>query len=86
MLSNIIIPTLQKKEHPEVMRISYTAMGLLAVNYFNNYKNFLKLFFDQIDKQNFYEFREFDMISLYIIFDSILQNNIQQENMPQELL
>jgi hypothetical protein len=75
MINDFIFPALQKKEYPEVMRIGYTSMGVLAINYFNDYKKFLKLFFEHIDKSetNFYEF---DRVALTVIFDSMLQNNI----------
>lgn len=78
MLHDFIFPTLQRKQFPEVMLLSYTAMGLLSLNYFNsNYQNFLKLFFDNLSRMETGDFKEFDMISLLVIFDSILQNNIQ---------
>lgn len=80
MVNDIILTSIQRKEYPEVMRISFNSMGLLAINHFNsNYKNYLKLFFDQIEKRpNHAEdsFREFEKTSLNIIFDSILCNNL----------
>lgn len=84
MLTKFIKPSFETKQSSEVMIVSYTAMGLLAINYFNNYQHFLKLFFDRIsEKKN--EFIDFDMISLFIIFDSILQNNMQSENLVKEI-
>jgi hypothetical protein len=85
MVQRIILPTVQRKDFPDVMRLSYNAMGLLAITHFNLYRNFLKLFFDQVEKQS-PEFREFDMTSLCIIFDSILQNKIDTSCFPKELM
>jgi hypothetical protein len=76
MVTNIILPALSRKDFPEACKLGFNEMGLLAITCFNsNYKNFLKLFFDQIEKNN-PEFLEFEMMSLLVIFDSILQNNI----------
>ena len=80
MVSSIILPALSRKDLPEVFKLSYNAMGLLALNFFNShYKNFLKLFYDQIEKPN-PEFTDFEMLSLMIIFDSILQHNVAEAN------
>ena len=57
------------------MRIGYTSMGVLAINYFNDYKKFLKLFFEHIEKNDI-DFYEFDRVALTVIFDSMLQNNV----------
>lgn len=75
MINDFIFPAFQKKEYPEVMRIGYTSMGVLAINYFNDYKKFLKLFFEQIEKSDI-DFHEFDRVALTFIFDSMLQNNV----------
>jgi hypothetical protein len=76
MVTNIILPALSRRDFPEACKLSFNQMGLLAITCFNsNFKNFLKLFFDQIEKNN-PEFSEFEMMSLLVIFDSILQNNI----------
>ncbi len=81
MVTTIILPTLSRKDFPEVFKMSFNAMGLLSINFFNsNYKNFLRLFYDQIEK-NSQEFTEFEMLSLFIIFDSILQNNMVEAGM-----
>ena len=78
MINDFIFPALQKKEYPEVMRMGYTSMGVLAINHFSDYKNFLKLFFEHIEKPEIGTFHEFDRIALTVIFDSILQNNIEE--------
>jgi hypothetical protein len=85
MIQTIIIPTLKRKEYPEVMKLSYKSMGLLSINYFNNYKNYLKLFFDNLEK-NKHEFREFDMVSIFVIFDNILQNNISNNSLGSDIM
>jgi hypothetical protein len=86
MIHKFIIPYIKKKEFPEVIKTSYSSMGVLSINYFNNFKKFLKLFFDYVDKEENDFFYEFDKIALHIIFDSILHNNISTENMPQEIM
>jgi hypothetical protein len=83
MTHSIILPTLTRKDIPEVLKLSYNAMGLLAINFFNsNYRNFLRLFYEQVEKNN-PDFTEFEMLSLLIIFDSILQHNIQETEIIQ---
>lgn len=83
MTQSIILPTLTRKDIPEVLKLSYNAMGLLAINFFNsNYRNFLRLFYEQVDKTS-EKFSEFEMLSLLIIFDSILQHNIQESEIIQ---
>jgi hypothetical protein len=86
MLNRFIIPYIKKKEFPEVIKTSYSCMGMLSINYFNNYKKFLKLFFDYVDKEEPEAFYEFDKISINIIFDSILHNNISNDNMTQDIM
>jgi len=79
MVQNIILPCVQRKEFPEVMRLSYNSMGLLSINFHNSsYKNFLKLFYDQLDKKSHDEFKEIERISLFIIFDSMLTSNVNE--------
>jgi hypothetical protein len=86
MLNRFIIPYIKKKEFPEVIKTSYSCMGMLSINYYGNFKKFLKLFFDYVDKEEPEAFYEFDKISLNIIFDSILHNNIANDNMSQEIM
>jgi hypothetical protein len=87
MLQDIILPAVQRKEFPEVMTISYNVMGLLAINHFKSYKNFLKLFYNNIQPKNHNEeFREFNMISLFIIFDSLLMNNFVTDESIKEIM
>lgn len=87
MVHEIILPAVQRKEFPEVMSISYNAMGLLAINHFKSYKNYLKLFFDNLKpKTDTTEFREFNMISLFIIFDSLLLNNFVIDENIKEIM
>lgn len=79
LFNDIIVPSIRKKEYSEVIKKSYTVMGLLGINYFEENKNFLKLFFEQIKSFSNTNFREFDMLSTLIIFDSLLKNNIDSE-------
>ena len=77
MVTTIIIPSLKKVQFPHVVHLSLEITGLLAINHFNStYKNFLKLFFDNLSNDNGEEFKESNRISLTIIFDSMLQNNL----------
>lgn len=86
MINTIIFPTLKRKEFPDVMKVSYNSMGLLAVNHFSQYKDFLKLFFDQIESKIISgDFRDFEMVSLFVIFDALLQNNITQNSVSSFL-
>ena len=80
MINDFIFPALQKREYPEVMRMGYTSMGILAINYFSDYRQFLKLFFEHLEKPETGTFHEFDRIALTVIFDSILQNNIEESH------
>jgi hypothetical protein len=87
MVQEIILPAVQRKEFPDLMSDSYKAMGLLAINHFKAYKNFLKLFFANLQqKSDNGEFTEFNMVSLFIIFDSLLLNNFVTEENSQELM
>jgi len=88
MVQDIILPAVQRKEFPDLMSRSYNAMGLLAINHFKCYKSFLKLFFCNINQQknDNNEFNEFHMVSLFIIFDSLLLNNFVTEENTKEIL
>ena len=87
MLQEIILPAVQRKEFPDVMTISYNLMGLLAINHFKSFKSFLKLFFSNLQiKNNQEEFREFSVISLFIIFDSLLMNNFATDEITKEIM
>ena len=88
MVTEIILPAVQRKEFPDLMSISYKAMGLLAINHFKSYKNFLKLFFGNLHQQkgDIGEFTEFNMVSLFIIFDSLLLNNFVTEENSKDLM
>ena len=53
-------------------------MGVCSINYPENF-NYLQLFFSNIDKnikENHVDFKDFDMTSLFVIFDSILHNDL----------
>jgi hypothetical protein len=51
--------------------------GLLSINHFNStYKNFLKLFFDNLTNNRGEEFKEQNLITLNVVFDSMLINNL----------
>jgi hypothetical protein len=77
MVQKLVLTSIQRKEFPEVMKISYNSMGLLGLNFpESNFRNYLKLFYDQLDKKAGDEFREFEKIALFIIFDSMLSSNL----------
>jgi hypothetical protein len=69
---------IRKKEFPEVMRQSYLIMGVCCINYIKEF-NYIQLFFTNIDKniqENAIEFKDFDMTSLFVIFDAVLHNDV----------
>lgn len=85
MTTSLIIPTLKRTQFPSVVHTSLQITGLLAINHFNSpYRNFLKLFFDNLFKDNHDEFKDSNRIALSIIFDSMLQNNLLL--LPQEIM
>ena len=62
------------------MRQSYLVMGVCTINYSNTF-NYLQLFISNIDnniQENVFEFKDFDMTSLFVIFDTILHNDVSQ--------
>lgn len=76
MATSLVFPALKRKEFAEVMKQSYLCMGMLAIYHYNDFKNFLKIFFDQYEKRKSNnEFREFDMYALFVIFDTALKND-----------
>lgn len=82
-MNTILIPCIQKKEFPEIMRQSYLVMGVCSVNYTKEF-NYLQLFFSNIDKnikENNIDFKDFDMTSLFVIFDAILHNDTSLLNL-----
>lgn len=85
MTTSLIIPTLKRTQFPSVVHTSLQITGLLAINHFNSpYRNFLKLFFDNLFKDEGEEFKDSSRIALSIIFDSMLQNNLTL--LPQEIM
>ena len=77
-MNTILIPCIKKKDFPEVMRQSYLVMGVCSVNYVKEF-NYMQLFFSNIEKnikENSLDFKDFDMTSLFVIFDAILHNDI----------
>jgi hypothetical protein len=82
IMNSILIPCIQKKDFPEVMRQSYLVMGVCSINYAESF-NYLQLFFSNIEKninENAIDFKDFDMTSLFVIFDAILHNDISLLN------
>lgn len=81
-MGTILIPCIQRKEYPEIVRQSYLIMGVCSINYLKDF-NYLRLFFDNISKninEKIKEFKDFDLNSLLIIFDSFLNNDIKMFN------
>ena len=77
MASTIVIPGLKRKEMHSVLMGSLEITGLLSINHFNStYKNFLKLFFDNLSNDKGEEFKEQNLITLNVVFDSMLINNL----------
>ncbi len=73
----MIFPGLKKKENPEVVKKSYLCMGLMVVNYYQEHKNFVKLFLDQLEKKKTgKDFKDFDMYALFVLFDSVITNDM----------
>ena len=70
----MIIPTLQKKEFPELMLEGYKAMGICAINYYSVFQNYMKLFYDHISGKKSDEFKGFDMVTITTVFDNFLMN------------
>lgn len=73
-MTTIFIPTLQKKEFPELMLEGYKAMGLCAINYNSVFQNYMKLFYDHISGKKTEDFKGFDVITIMTIFDNFLMN------------
>ena len=85
MVKELIVPGLKKNNFPEVVHISLENTGLMAINHFDSaYKNFMKIFFDNLEKDNGNDFKQKERISLIIVLDSILHNNVLM--IPQEIL
>lgn len=73
----MIFPGLKKKDYPEIIKKSYLCMGLMVVNYYKEHKNFVKLFLDQLDKKKTgKDFKDFDMYALFVLFDSVISNDM----------
>ncbi|MCQ2818450.1 MAG: hypothetical protein MJ252_14375 [archaeon] len=84
MIKDFIVPNLRKTNFPDLVHSSLEITGLLAINYYDsNYQNFLKLFFDNVDRAD-EEFLPSNRVALQIIFDSMLQNNLLE--LPESVL
>ena len=85
MVKDLIVPGLKKNNFPEVVHISLENTGLMAINHFDSaYKNFMKIFFDNLEKDDGSDFKQKERISLVIVLDSILHNNVLM--IPPEIL
>ena len=85
MVKDIVVPSLKKNSFPAVVLIGLEITGLLAINHFDSpYKNFLKIFFDNLSKDEPHEFNSNNLTTLSIILDSMLQNNLLL--LPPEIL
>ena len=90
IVEDYIKPSFEKKEYSEVVFESLTSMGILTINHNDYFPNFIDLFIKNLikSKENFPEvdFKELEMTSLAIVFDSVLKNAVANDTARNEQL
>jgi hypothetical protein len=85
MVQQLIVPSLKRVTFPRVVQSALENTGILAIIHYNTvFKNFLKLFFDNIQRDNTNKFSGVIRISLAILLDSCLINNLLE--LPENVI
>ena len=85
MVQQLIVPSLKRVTFPRVVQSALENTGILAIIHYNTvFKNFLKLFFDNIQRDDTNKFSGVIRISLAILLDSCLINNLLE--LPENVI
>ena len=85
MVQQLIVPSLKRTTFPRVVQSALENTGILAIIHYNTvFKNFLKLFFDNIQRDDTNKFSGVIRISLAILLDSCLINNLLE--LPENVI
>ena len=85
MVQQLIVPSLKRVTFPRVVQSALENTGILAIIHYNTvFKNFLKLFFDNIQRDDTNKFTGVIRISLAILLDSCLMNNLLE--LPENVI
>ena len=85
MVQQLIVPSLKRVTFPRVVQSALENTGILAIIHYNTvFKNFLKLFFDNIQRDDTSKFSGVIRISLAILLDSCLLNNLLE--LPENVI
>ena len=85
MVQQLIVPSLKRTTFPRVVQSALENTGILAIIHYNTvFKNFLKLFFDNIQRDDTTKFSGVIRISLAILLDSCLINNLLE--LPENVI
>ena len=85
MVQQLIVPSLKRVTFPRVVQSALENIGILAIIHYNTvFKNFLKLFFDNIQRDDTTKFSGIIRISLAILLDSCLINNLLE--LPENVI
>ena len=85
MVQQLIVPSLKRTTFPRVVQSALENTGILAIIHYNTvFKNFLKLFFDNVQRDDTNKFSGVIRISLAILLDSCLINNLLE--LPENVI
>ena len=85
MVQQLIVPSLKRTTFPRVVQSALENTGILAIIHYNTvFKNFLKLFFDNVQRDDTTKFSGVIRISLAILLDSCLINNLLE--LPENVI
>ena len=85
MVQQLIVPSLKRVTFPRVVQSALENTGILAIIHYGTvFKNFLKLFFDNIQRDDTSKFSGVIRISLAILLDSCLMNNLLE--LPENVI
>ena len=85
MVQQLIVPSLKRTTFPRVVQSALENTGILAIIHYNTvFKNFLKLFFDNVQRDDTSKFSGVIRISLAILLDSCLINNLLE--LPENVI
>ena len=85
MVQQLIVPSLKRTTFPRVVQSALENTGILAIIHYNTvFKNFLKLFFDNVQRDDTNKFSGVTRISLAILLDSCLINNLLE--LPESVI
>ena len=85
MVQQLIVPSLKRTTFPRVVQSALENTGILAIIHYNTvFKNFLKLFFDNVQRDDTTKFSGVTRISLAILLDSCLINNLLE--LPENVI